>query len=273
MTKNNEIAKKETKNELMFGVDESALKKMSEDAATHVDDTNPDDIAMPRLRILQSASDQVKKSTPEYIKGAEEGDLFNTLSKEVFKAESGLFFVPAKRRVVYLEWKDQASGGGLVNNFGEDASAFLSAEVGENGKRLSKDGHEIVKTYDFFGYVINLETNSACEVVISMSKTSAKKAKQWYAQIRNLSDKETGKQLPEYAGVYKLTTTPESNDKGSWFNYNVDFAGYTLGIPNIGKIVYEKAKEFSRLIAENSDSTKVVYENEAGSAASDDGRV
>lgn len=265
MTK--EIIKKETKNEILFTVDDSALKQMSEDAAVHIDDTNPDDIAMPRLRILQSASDQVKKSTPEYIKGAEEGDLFNTLTKEVFKAEEGVFFIPAKRRVVYLEWKDQAAGGGLVNNYGEDATAFLSAIVGDNGKRLSKAGHEIVKTYDFFGYILNVKSGTASEVVISMSKTQAKKAKQWYAQIRNLSDKATGKQLPEYAGAYKLTTVAESNDKGSWFNYNIDYAGYTLGIPTIGSQIYNKAKDFSKLIAEN--SAKVSYENETGSGSED----
>ena len=177
MTKNKEIATKEESNELMFSVDESALQQMSDDAAEHIDDTNPDDIALPRLRILQSSSDHVKKSTPEFIKGAEEGDLFNTLTKSVTKAEDGLFFVSAKRRVVYLEWKDQEAGGGLINNFGEDPSAFLSAEIDDRGRRISKDGHEIVKTFDFFGYVVDIKEGSSSEVIISMSKTSAKKAK------------------------------------------------------------------------------------------------
>lgn len=270
MSKNKEIAEvKKSNNSLMFAVDDSAMNKMSEDAKTYVDDTNPDDIAIPRLRILQSASDQVKKSSPEYINGAEEGDLYNTLSKTVFKAEDGVLFVPAKRRVVYLEWKDQASGGGLVNNFGEDPTEFLNAEVGENGKRLSKAGHEIVKTYDFFGYVLDIKASKASEVVISMSKTSAKKAKNWNTVIRQLADPKSGKQLPEYAGVYKLTTVAESNDKGSWFNFNIESVGYTLGVPAIGALVYEKAESFAKLIAENSVKA-AAYENEGGSSDSSD---
>ena len=267
MTK--EIAtKKENKNDLLFSVDESALNQMSQDSKNHIDDTNPDDISIPRLRILQSTSDQVKKSTPEYIKGAEEGDLFNTLSKTVYKAEDGILFTPAKRRVVYLEWKE-ASGGGLVKNYGEDATAFLEASIDDFGKRISKTGNEIVKTHDVFGFAIDMKNKSASEVVISMSKTQAKKAKQWNAMIRQLADKATGVQLPEFAGVYKLTTIADSNHKGSWFNYNIEFAGYTLGIPEIGQIVYGKAKAFAKLISENSVKT-ASYENEVSIVNNDD---
>lgn len=272
MTKNkNEIAtKKETG--LMFSVDESALNRMSEDSKTYVDDASPDDIAMPRLRILQSGSEQAKKSNKaEYVDGAEEGDFFNTLSRAIAKGDEGLLFVPAKRRVVYLEWKDRAAGGGLVNNFGEDSSEFLEANVGENGKRISKRGNEIVKTYDFFGHVIDMKAKTASEVVISMSKTQAKKARHFYSLIRNLTDKKTGRQLPEYAGVYQLTTVPESNDKGSWYNFDINFAGYTLGVPEIGTQIYNKSESFAKLIAEN--KAKVAYEDEDTGSASAEDRV
>lgn len=261
----NEIVKKEI-NSLMFAADDSALSKMSEDAKNHVDDTNPDDIAIPRLRILQSASPEVKKSTPEHIAGAEEGDLINTLSKQIFKAEEGVLFVPAKRRVVYLEWKNIEEGGGLINNFGEDAAPFLNALVDEVGKRISPEGNEIVKTYDVYGYLVDLTSKKAEEVVLSMSKTQSKKAKQWNAMIRSLTSKE-GNQLPEFAGVYKLITVPESNDKGSWFNYNIELAGYTLAIPEIGESIYKKAKSFSEMIS-NNEVKAANYEGQT-----DDGKI
>jgi hypothetical protein len=269
MSKNkNEVAKvKENKTNLMFSVDESAMDKMNEDAKGYVDNTSPDDIAMPRIKILQSASDEVKKSSPEFIQGAEEGDLLNTLSKTVFKAEDGLLFIPAFKRIVYLEWKDRAAGGGLVANYGEDPTAFLEANVQDNGKRISKAGNEIVKTYDFFGYILDVAGNKVSEVVLSMSKTQAKKAKNWNTVMRQLTSKE-GNQLPIYAGVYKLTTIAESNDKGSWFNYNVEFVGYTLGVKGIGTQIYDKAESFAKLISEN--SVKVGYENEASDSSSED---
>lgn len=258
MTKNEIAKKEENSNELLFSTnDQELMAQMSADAENYIDDTDVEDLSMPRIRILQSNSEQTKKSnTAEYVKGAEEGDFFNTLTSELFKAEKGVFFVPVKRRIVYLEWRDQSVGGGLVNNYGEDPTAYLNANINEDGRKLgSQPNTEIVKTYDFFGYVYDNDKKTFSEVVLSMSKTQVKKAKKFNAMIRSLSDKKTGKQLPEYAGVYKLTTVPESNDKGSWFNYEINFVGFTLALPEVGKTIYSKAKDFADMIRDNSIKT------------------
>jgi len=102
-----------------------------------------------------------------------------------------------------------------------------------------------------FGYVVDMKTYNYSEVLISMSKTQVKKIKQWNAMIRSLTDIKTGNQLPSFAGVYKIKTTPESNDMGSWFNYDINFAGYTIAIPQVGSIIYKKAKDFADLVKSN----------------------
>jgi hypothetical protein len=272
MTKNkNEIAKLNENNSLIFNttLDDSALEIMNSDANEYVDNTSPDDIAIPRIKIIQSGSDEVKKTNPNYIKEADEGDLINTLTKQLVKGDEGFFFVPAYKRIVYLEWKDRAKGGGLVKNYGEDATAFLSAEVSDDGKRISKQGNEIVKTYDFFGFVVDAKNKKFSEVVISMSKTQAKKAKNWNSIMRQVLSKD-GKQLPIFAVAYKFTTVPESNDKGEWFNYKIEMAGYTLSLPEIGKIIYEKSKSFVETIKD----VKINYDDEDSSnSTSADERV
>ena len=48
-----------------------------EDAGTASENMTADDMLIPRLRILQSGSPQVKKSEGAYIKGAEEGCAYN----------------------------------------------------------------------------------------------------------------------------------------------------------------------------------------------------
>lgn len=252
MKNKNEVAKLKDNTTLLFTpLDQDMQDMMSNDSAEYKDNTSTDDIAIPRIRILQSASDQTKKSTPEYIKGAEEGDLFNTLSQEIVKGDDGIYFVPVYRRIIYLEWKSVEIGGGLVNNYGEDSSAYVSANSDDKGRRISKAGNEIVKTYDIFGYVVDIEKSVYSEVLISMSKTQVKKIKQWNAMIRSLTDIKTGNQLPSFAGVYKIKTTPESNDMGSWFNYDINFAGYTIAIPKIGSSIYKKAKSFAELVKVN----------------------
>jgi hypothetical protein len=267
MTKNKNEITKTNDNSLIFSatLDESAVNLMNADAQEYTDNTSPDELTIPRIRIIQSGSEERKKASSSFIKEAEEGDAINTLTKEIFKGDVGFLFIPIFKRIVYLEWKDRAKGGGLAKNYGEDANAFLSAAVDQDtGKRISVQGNEIVKTYDFFGYIVDMKNKKASEVVISMSKTQAKKAKNWNTIMRNLTAKD-GKQLPIFAGVYKFTTAPESNDKGSWFNYNIDFAGYTLAIPEVGKIAYEKAKNFIQSIKD----IKVSYEDEDATSSTD----
>ena len=43
-----------------------------------------DDITIPRVDVLQALSPQRKKTNAEYIEGAEEGMLFNTVTKQLY---------------------------------------------------------------------------------------------------------------------------------------------------------------------------------------------
>lgn len=262
-TSKNEIAKSNSNELFLFPMDQKSLELMDSDAENYHDNTSAEDLAIPRIKIVQSGSDERKKQHPKFIKEAEEGDLLNTLTNQIYKGDQGLLFVPAHKRIVYLEWRDRTKGGGLVKNFGEDATEFLSASTDENGRRISANGNEIIKTYDFFGYTIDLQNKKVFEVVISMQKTQAKKAKGWNSIMRNLTSKD-GKQLPIYAGLYKLTTNPEANDKGSWFNYKIEFVNYTLAIPEIGISTYNKAKLFTNSIKD----LKVNYEEDESSSQS-----
>ena len=55
---------------------------LMEDAGAGTEFMNKDDFAIPRISILQSGSDQVKKSSGGYIQGAEEGMFFDNISNE-----------------------------------------------------------------------------------------------------------------------------------------------------------------------------------------------
>lgn len=259
MTKNNkntEISNKNQNNSIIPEMDLEAFNLMQEDAKNYTDDTSPDDLAIPRIKIIQSGSDEKKKNNPKYVKEAEEGDLINTLTNEVYNSEKGLLFVPAVKRIVYLEWKSREKGGGLVKNYGEDATFFLSLPSDENGRKITKEGNEVIKTFDFFGYILD-SNNKVQEAVISMQKTQVKKAKNWNSIMRNLTSP-AGHQYPIYSAIYKITTVAESNDKGSWHNYKIEFSDWTLSNKVVGKLIYNKAKEFSQNVKE----IKVNYESD-----------
>jgi len=82
--------------------------------------------------------------------------------------------------------------------------------------------------------------------VISMASSQLKKSRRWNSLM--LSQKIKGPSgmftPPTYAFTYKLTTVGESNDRGSWFGFQVE-KGEQVSDPSI----YEEGKTFSTTIS------------------------
>jgi hypothetical protein len=62
---------------------------------------------------------------------------------------------------------------------------------------------------------------------------------------------------PTYAMIYKLTTVSESNDRGSWFGYQVEKAGQ---VEDAG--LYDDAKSFSTAASRGDVEAKPTVEGE-----------
>ncbi len=62
---------------------------------------------------------------------------------------------------------------------------------------------------------------------------------------------------PTYAVIYKLTTVSESNDRGSWFGYQVEKAGQ---VEDAG--IYNEAKAFSTAASRGDVEAKPISEGE-----------
>jgi len=59
---------------------------LEEEAGAGLENFTTDDMQIPFIRILQALSPQLNKQDSMYIKGAEQGDIFNTVTQEVYKA-------------------------------------------------------------------------------------------------------------------------------------------------------------------------------------------
>jgi hypothetical protein len=60
---------------------------------------------------------------------------------------------------------------------------------------------------------------------------------------------------PMYSQIYRLTTVPESNDKGKWFGWEIERVG-----PVDRADIYQAAKNFAQQI--NAGEVKVKHELE-----------
>jgi hypothetical protein len=84
--------------------------------------------------------------------------------------------------------------------------------------------------------------NSPSTALISMKATQLKISRKWNSMMMGI--KMQGKNglftPPTYSHIYKLKTVQQSNDKGTWFGWDVSKVG-----PIQDKTVYEIAKQFA----------------------------
>lgn len=222
--------------------------QIEQDSGAGQENMTSDDMAIPRFGIIQSLSPQRQKTKPEYIEGAEEGMLFESVGKRLFPGDKGIIVIPLQFQKVYLEWGDRKSGKGLVKNHGRDATLYNNTPPDpETGKRITPDGNYIQPTAEYFVFMVDEETGAVVPGVLSMASVFLKHAKRWNAMINQIMVKNprTGKsvQPPIYFQSYRLTTVPETNESGSWFRHEIAFHKSILEMDN-GKELYERAKKF-----------------------------
>lgn len=213
--------------------------------------------AIPFLKILQSLSPQCKKSEPEYIKGAEEGDFFNTVTEEVFSNEQGgVMFIPCYFKRVFNLWLPKAEGGGFRGSISSAEGEVLLRQCTRNDKNedITPDGLVLVDTREHYGLVVDADNNST-PVLLALSSTQIKESKKWMTLMQGLR-LPNGKEAPMASHIYQLTTIGRSNDQGSWAVLKVTKVGY---VPT--HELYEKAVEFREMI--RSGAAKAAQENAA----------
>lgn len=216
-----------------------------------------DDLAIPFLRILQKGSPEVNKREDKYVEGAEAGQWFNTLTKELWEGEKdGVVVIPCSYTPSYIEWwpRDSKKGTGFVRDYGADASILETTTRDEKtNKNMTAQGTEIVKSGTYYLMVVDPETGDAQQMVLPLSGTQLKKSRQWNSLMRGLlvpRPDGTGKFNPApFYMSYKLTTVYESNDKGDWFGVAIKPGTETVRLPR-GTDLYVAAREFRTMANE-----------------------
>ena len=229
MAENKEVAEKKATPIVTF--DDNLLV-----GGTGLEEMTTEDFAIPFIRVLQPLSPQVQKQDGKYVAGASAGDLYNTVTDEVYDGEKGISIVPCAYTKKYLEWIPREKGGGLVNP-NHDISILSKCVRDEVTNRfITPDGNEIVETAQFFILVLEDEPQQA---VLAFTSTQLGVARKWSTMLRMArvqNNKGVSVRAPMFAYTYKLTTNTQSNEKGSWNGYSVNQEGITeLSIAMVAK--------------------------------------
>jgi len=241
----NQVAVKEESFELVTNEIPDFLKQGNRGA----ENVGTDDMIIPRIELIQALSPVRKKSDPAYIEGAEEGMLYNNVTRTLYGTE--VTVVPVYYTKQFLVWKDRKAGGGGSNGF---RGAFASKELADRAiAELAEEALEVSDTAQHFVLVRNGEDWQ--EAVISMAKSKVKVSKRWNSLMR-LSNTDS------FSRAYKLSATTETNARNeSYFNFNVAALGF------VNKELYERAEKLYETIRTGAVKVSNDYDGEVTEVA------
>ena len=184
-----------------------------------------DDLPTPRIKLLQTGSDEAKEGHSKYIEGAKAGRLFNTASQSMYGKE-GINVVVCGYSKEWPEWKERGTGGpGAPIQVFTPQNKPTNATRGDDGKYRLGNGNYIEETATFYLLVLG-EGVTPQPAVLSMSKSALKHARNWAYMLKNefIQNPKTKKLFlaPSWYRVYNLTTFMDSNDKGDWYNWKIE---------------------------------------------------
>jgi len=210
-----------------------------------------EDLALPFLKVLGQLSPEVNKRDGKYVEGAEPGMILNTVTNEIFDGAKGINVLPVFYERKYVEWADRGEGkGGPVAIHTADSDIVSQTTRDKSFKDRLPNGNYLENTANHFVILLGDSPQTA---LISMKATQLKISRKWNSIMMGL--KLQGKNglftPPTYSHIYNLKTVQMSNDKGTWFGWEVSKVG-----PVEDKSVYEIAKGFAERLGKGEVQVK-----------------
>ena len=225
-----------------------AVNMFEADANQGAQHMSQEDLALPFLKILGQLSPEVNKRDGKYVEGAEPGKIINSVTSELFDS---IDVIPCHYKKQYIEWQDRGTSTGAPVAIHEADSDIISqTKRGKDYKDRLPNGNYLDNTANHFVLVTGKSPQTA---LISMKSTQLKVSRKWNSMMFGLTMQ--GKNglftPPTYSHIYRLSTVQMSNDKGTWFGWDVKMVG-----PVEDKNIYERAKSFSESVGKGEVQTK-----------------
>ena len=233
-----------------------------EAAAKGLGKIGQEDLALPFLKILGQLSPEVNKRDGKYVEGAEPGMIYNSVSGDLYDGVKGIDVIPCFYKLEYIEWKDRGEGPGAPVAIYDSSSDIMSkTKPDANYKDRLPNGNYIEKTASHF---VIITGDSPSTALIAMKSTQLKISRKWNSMMSGIKLKgKNGLYTPaSFSHIYKLKTTQMSNDKGTWFGWEVSKIG-----PITDASVYQQAKSFSESISKGAVKAKHGEEKPAESSS------
>lgn len=251
------VAKKKDTNVVEFDI-----SMMEADASVGVSNMGQDDLALPFLKIL-SGLDPLLDELDE----AKRGDLYNTVSGQIYKGKEGVLLIPCAYQRRFIQWAPRGSGTGAPIAIFDTQQECPKTERSKDDNKdyvVGGDGSYIEETHQHFVMIVGGD-GSAETALIAMKSTMLKKSRKWNSMIASATVQGRNGPFtpPRFGFIYRAKTVMEENSKGSWHNWEI-----TREEQVSEQALYIRARDFATSI--DSGDVVVKHQNEEGQEKSDD---
>jgi len=197
---------------------------------------------------LGQLSPEVNKRDGKYVEGAEPGKIINTVTNKLYDE---IEVIPVFYKRQYVEWADRGtSTGAPIAIHDADSDIISQTTRGKDYKDRLPNGNYLENTANHYVIYLNDVPQQA---LISMKSTQLKISRKWNSMMMGI--KMQGKNglftPPTYSHIYKLKSVQMSNDKGTWFGWDVAKAS-----PVGDKNIYDMAKSFATSVGKGEVQAK-----------------
>jgi len=219
-----------------------------------------DDLALPFLKVASRQDEKLDE-----LVGAKIGDIYNSVTFQVYGGGTGIRVIPCYYERRFLEWVPRGDGPGApVHIYKPDEERPETARDKENVDWVVGGESYIDETHQHYVVVLE-EDGSYTTGLIAMKKTQLKKSRKWNSMIasRTMVGK-TGKPFTpaRYSHIYHLKTIAEKNSKGSWHGWDISLDSQVSDIH-----LYNAARAFSETVT--AGDVEVRHTTEAGDGDGD----
>lgn len=216
------------------------------------DNITSQDLTLPRLRLIQYISDEIKKKSDSYIEGAEAGMMLDSVSKELF---SEIYVIPAYYERKFNVWRTRDAGGGLVASCFSETDAREELVKACEAENIPMDDQErvnrvfeIIDSPTHYCLRIDPTTGDTSPLIIDMPATKQKVSRNWNTEAKR-------KQGASFAHVWTIGSVEETNKRGEdYFNYTVKHMGF------VTEDLYKKAEEVYESFREQAEADRAKAE-------------
>lgn len=193
-------------------------KALVEAKGEGLEDMGADDYALPFLKLIQGLSPERDEDSDQYLEGAKEGMIFNSVTRELIDGKEGLEVVPVHVRSLVVEWTPRNQGGGFIAEYRnrQEAQEYVTP------------GNELKDTITYTVLFRPAGTDRPFQpALLGMESTKLKVARTWNSQLSMLRvpvevEGEVIRVKPDiFMTRWLLASVKQENNKGKFFNFSI----------------------------------------------------